>query len=249
MRGLLRIIRPHLGPQFSLENAFYRDLSRQLSFVRDTQALLEALDRLVAGAANSPPNLSLIREHLVQERDSAGGGEAQLVEHLEAIVAPLEAAAARALTWQVPDQGFDTFAAGLSKTYHRARRALKRVHETPTAETLHEWRKRVKYHWHHTLILRRICPRFMKPHRKLAESLGELLGQDHDYAVLREHLSDLSGSTEFLSQKRQLFTEIDEQRTALRTTMVKLGGYLQAETPKQLAARWHAYWQTWRQEA
>ena len=46
MRGLLRLVRPHLSAVYQAENYFYRDLSRKLSFVRDAQALVECVDRL-----------------------------------------------------------------------------------------------------------------------------------------------------------------------------------------------------------
>ncbi len=67
MRGLLRLVRPHLGDQFRSENAFFRDLSRELSFVRDGAALLEALDRLLNHyhAEVQPRAVDRIYAHLV----------------------------------------------------------------------------------------------------------------------------------------------------------------------------------------
>ncbi len=110
--------------------------------------------------------------------------------------------------------------------------------------SFHEWRKRVKYHWHHSLLLRRICPKLMKPHRRLSELLGELLGQDHDYAVLRERLTDLAGGPEIDQQKQTLISLIDRRQTEARIEMAHVGRYLQAERPQALAARWHVYWET-----
>jgi hypothetical protein len=106
----------------------------------------------------------------------------------------------------------------------------------------------VKYHWHHSLLLRRICPKLIKPHRRLAELLGELLGQDHDYAVLRSQLSDWGGQPAMDRELEMLLPLIDRRQTELRVEMAHLGRLLQAEKPRQLAARWQGYWDASRDE-
>jgi CHAD domain-containing protein len=250
-RGLLRLVRPHLDHHFQHENAFFRDISRELSFVRDAQALLEALDRLLNHyrAEIQPHDLNRIYAHLIDARDRVAGGEDLLIEKLEALVQPLEQAMDRASHWEISADGFDAIEGGLIKTYRRARRAMAQAYEYPSTLSFHEWRKRVKYHWHHSLLLRRICPKLLKPHRRLAELLGELLGQDHDYAVLRERLTDLQEGPELDQQKTILISLIDRRQAELRAAMYPLGRYLQAEKPRQLAARWRVYWDTWRDES
>jgi hypothetical protein len=119
---------------------------------------------------------------------------------------------------------------------------MRQAYRFPSTSTFHEWRKSVKYHWHHSLLLRRICPKLIKPHRRLSEELGELLGQDHDYAVLRERLSDLQGGPELDSGREILGMLVDRRQTQLRAEMSHLGCCLLAEKPRQLAARWRAYW-------
>ena len=196
-----------------------------------------------------PRDVELIHADLVSARDSVAGGEEQLVAKLESMVVPLEDAMERASNWEIGEDGFDAIEAGLMKTYRRARRAMALAYEHPSTANFHEWRKRVKYHWHHSLLLRRICPKLMKPHRRQAELLGELLGQDHDYAVLRERLTDLQDGPEMDRQKQVLISLIDRRQTELRVEMSHLGRYLQAEKPRQLAARWRIYWDTWHDEA
>jgi len=251
MRGLLRLVRPHLGSHFAEENIFFRDLSRELSFVRDAQALLEAVDRLVKHyhAIVQPDDVSMVYEYFLDARDRVAGGEEQLVAKLEAMIEPLKEASRRASDWQISADGFDAVEQGLVKTYRRACKAMEMAYQQPSTHNFHDWRKRVKYHWHHSLILRRICPRFMKPHRRLAERLGELLGQDHDYAVLRERMSDIQDGPTLDRQKAMLTQLIERRQAELRVEMAHCGGYLQAERPKQLSARWRVYWQNWRDEA
>ncbi|MCA9150063.1 MAG: CHAD domain-containing protein [Planctomycetales bacterium] len=248
MRGLLRLIRPHLADNFQLENGMYRDLSRQLSHVRDVQALIEALDRLTVhfAAELDASQLSHVRHRLVEARDNAGGGEANLINHLEAIVIPLEEALLRVPAWEIPEREFDAFVDGLCKTYGRGRKAMAAAYNEPSTENFHEWRKRVKYHWHHTLLLRKLSPVFLRPHRDLADHLGELLGQDHDYAVLADRLTEMDGDDEYQRQRDRVSEFIERRQRELRTEMHFVGQYLHAEKPRALAERWRAYWRAWR---
>src|SRR5882724_8492095 len=53
MRGLLRLVRPELvEEEYKRENVFYRDLNRQLSSLRDADALSESLAKLKERFAN-----------------------------------------------------------------------------------------------------------------------------------------------------------------------------------------------------
>ncbi len=250
LRGLLRLVRPQLGDQFRIENVIFRDLSRELSFVRDAQALLEAIDRLLTHYASelTASDVPDLRAHLIAARDRVAGGEEQLVAQLEGMIHPLHQAIDRVVSWELPDLGFETIAPGIGKTYQRARRAMQLAYQNPTPEAFHEWRKRVKYHWHHSLLLRRICPRLLKAHRRLAEQLGEMLGQDHDYAVLRERLAADEGGEAFQQERQLIFDLIEKRQVELRFEMARLGHYLQAETTPHLLERWRVYWQTWRDE-
>ena len=84
-RALLRLVRPCIGSSFHAENVFYRDLSRNLSSLRDAQALLESFDRTVAHFQDQvdPAECTTIREHLLELRDAEASHEDQLVAALE----------------------------------------------------------------------------------------------------------------------------------------------------------------------
>jgi CHAD domain-containing protein len=49
IRGVLRLVREDLGEIYSDENAWFRDTGRELSAVRDAEAMLETLDKLRDG--------------------------------------------------------------------------------------------------------------------------------------------------------------------------------------------------------
>jgi hypothetical protein len=245
LRGLLRLVRPELDAGvFDRENAFFRDLAREFSFIRDANAHLEALERLIAHSVQQTTlgDVHQVHGQLLGTRQQIAGGEAELTERLAALVEPLEQALDRASGWTIANDGFEALAAGLKLTYQRARGAMRIAYRLPSTHNFHQWRKRVKYHWYHALLLERICPRLVKPHARLADDLGELLGQDHDYAGLRERLTDLSGDESLDQEKMRLITLIDARQAELRVQMARLGHFLQAEKPRRLVARWRAYW-------
>lgn len=69
------------------------------------------------------------------------------------------------------------------KTGKRTRRAWKEAEQHPTEETLHDWRKRVKHHYHQSLALHRWLGRKQDRRLHRIRSLGSLLGRCHDLDV------------------------------------------------------------------
>jgi CHAD domain-containing protein len=74
----------------------------------------------------------------------------------------------------------------LKRIYRRGRRALRDADGDPTAENLHELRKRAKDLWHAAQLLRPASPKRTKRLATHAHRLSDLLGNDHDLAVLLE---------------------------------------------------------------
>ena len=58
----------------------------------------------------------------------------------------------------------------------------------PTVENLHQWRKRTKDLWYHLRMLKPMAPAIVGGHADEADELSDLLGDDHDLAILRETL-------------------------------------------------------------
>ena len=76
-RALLRLVHSCIGGTYKAENAFYRDLSRTLSSLRDAQALLESFDRTVEHFRDQVDEneCSTFRDHLLELRDAEAGHE------------------------------------------------------------------------------------------------------------------------------------------------------------------------------
>ncbi|NIS31706.1 MAG: CHAD domain-containing protein, partial [Actinobacteria bacterium] len=101
----------------------------------------------------------------------------------------LGAAQARCAAYPIAHAVRDDFAAiapGIARVYRRGHRAHRRARETRDVHDLHEWRKRVKYLRHQMEALQPLQPTLLGAQATLLDELGELLGIDHDHAVLAE---------------------------------------------------------------
>jgi CHAD domain-containing protein len=247
LRGLIRLVRPEFD-DYRQENAFFRDAARQLAYVRDAQSIIECFDGLVDhfGDQIDRTTFASIREYLADRRRRIADDQVGLNERLDEFLAKMQEARKRVNDWKVHGNGFSAVEGGLRKTYGRGRKALRNAYDDPSTENFHEWRKRVKYHWYHTRLLRRIWGDMMGVHRNAAKELSDLLGDDHNLAIFRDTLlaeSDTFGSE---TDVRAFIESIDRRRAELQAAAHPLGERLFAEKPNRLAGRFHKYWKTWR---
>lgn len=246
LRGLIRLVRS-VFPAYEGENAAFRDAARTLSFVRDAEAKAETYDLVAAAFAGriDRANYGSIRWRLTV-RKNALANDQSLNGRLAAFREEMMAARSRIGHWVVEADGFDAIGGGLAKSYKRARKALSAVEREPTAENVHEWRKRAKYHWYHLRLLRGIWPEVLVPQRDAADALGDLLGDHHDLAVLQETLArepEAFGGAE----RTRAFSELARERQAeLLADAIPLGHRLFAEKPKALRKRLETYWGEWK---
>jgi CHAD domain-containing protein len=174
-------------------------------------------------------------------------GEDDLGQRIAAFCADLEAVRARVPSWPATSEP-DSLARGLKRTYRRAREAMDAAYNDPASERFHDWRKRVKYHRYHLELLAAVWPRQVESRRKEVKALGEMLGDEHDLAVLEATLA--ADRESFSEAGAQLVSELAQRRRAeLRAAMQPLGQRLFAERPKALARRYAAYWQAARSTA
>lgn len=247
LRGLIRLVRPHFD-DYQRENEFFRDAARNLSCVRDAQSILECFDDLIEHFQDQvdQETFAPIREEFAQRRQKITDDKVGLENELDEFLAKMREARPRAAQWKIDDDGFSAVEGGLAKTYRRGRKALRNAHENGGTENFHEWRKRVKYHWYHARLLRRIWPDMLKMWRKATDELSDLLGADHDLAVFRQTLSSDPDRFGRESDRQVLIGLIDRRRAELQATARPLGERVFAEKSKQLVSRFVLYWETWK---
>jgi CHAD domain-containing protein len=235
-RAALRLARAELDPEaFSRENRRYRDLGRDLAGVRDADVLIATLDDIATRSGRDGAFAGL-RQRLEAEREARRAEALHDEEARGAAIGRLREA--REAIADLPLEGQDpaVLIAGLRRTYRDGRRAARAAGETHATEALHDWRKRVKDLWHQCQVLKPLWPARMKTMASQASKLSDLLGEDHDLAVLTE---TAQANEEALTEeeRRVLFREIRRRRRKLQRKADELGETLYSERPRKLAAR------------
>lgn len=248
LRGLIRLVRP-VFDAYADENTRIRDAARELSGARDSDVLIETLDKLVAGQEGSvdEAEVAAVRERLLARRPALepdADPEAQLAGFREEMVAALE----RTRNWSLSAKGYSAIAGGLEKTYRRGRQALPSARTQPSAENIHEWRKRVKYHGYHTRLLTPIWPALMKARVKEASRLGDLLGDHHDLSIFASILAEDFRIVGNPATQEALVRLVLARQNAIEKEAFGVGARLYAERPDALVKSWRACWRVWRKE-
>lgn len=253
IRGLIRLIRPSFEKTYQRENAHLREAARDLADVRDAQSLIEGFDRLVAnrpsGSEGEKP-FAGIRSHLIERRKRIAGGQADVSEVLKSLTTDIRDALERIEGWELKDRGFNAIAGGFEKTYDRAQKAMElAARESATAEDFHEWRKRVKYHWYHCRLLQNLWKPLMKARSEEAKHLAELLGEDHDAALLDQLLEQNGHEFPDQAEVAAFRGMIAKAQKRIRKEAFLLGERLFAGKPKHLSRQFGSWWSTWRDAA
>ena len=166
-----------------------RDAAKDLSALRDAEALLETYARLqvrFAGEVDWRRLVGVRRALVARRRELAGDGT--LPERIAAFGEELRAVRGRLPSWKLADLQFGDLAPGFERAYRRGRKAMRAIEAAPCDERFHEWRKRAKDHRYHLELLRDLWPAQVKARRAEVRALGDLLGDEHDLSVLRATL-------------------------------------------------------------
>lgn len=247
LRGLIRLVRPALGPAYGAANESFRDAGRELSGLRDAHAMLATFDELVAGTADRRPGggVGAVRAGLVALADeaTAAGDWSARVEGVADLLRVGRRHLGRA---DLDADGWAAVGPGLRKTYKAGRRARAGAaggDADPAA--MHEWRKRAKDAWYHVRLLGDAAPSVLDPLEDRFHDLSDALGDAHDLDVIAERLRtepDRFGGTARVESACEL---AGGRRATLERRAVALGARLYAEKPARYADRLGAYWDAW----
>ena len=251
LRALVRLVRRDLGDEgYALENQCYRDAGQRLSELRDATVLVETLDRLVESLGEDVPKSRFVRVRswLVERRDRVYGQADSIDRAVQEVIAEFAPARERLEHWNLQRQGWGGIRVGVQRIYARGQRDFAGAYALPSDEAFHDWRKQVKYLWYHTQILGNIWPSVMQALAEELDQLGELLGQDHDLAVLRTTvLAEFprAGTTATL---RSLERRIGEVRARKQARARLLAERIYLERPREFTRRLGGYWRVWQVE-
>ena len=251
LRALVRLVRRDLGDEmYALENQCYRDAGQRLSGLRDATVLVETLDRLVESLGKNVPQsrFARVRTWLVECRDRAYSQADSSDLAVQEVIAELAQARERLEHWHLQYRGWGGIRVGVQRIYARGRRDFAAAYALPSDEAFHDWRKQVKYLWYHTQILENIWPPVMQALAEELDQLGELLGLDHDLAVLHTTIRTEFPRAGATATLRALERRIDEVRSRMQARARLLAERIYLERPREFTRRLRGYWRVWQAE-
>jgi CHAD domain-containing protein len=244
LRSLLVLIRPGLPePVFLDLTERLRTLARGLAPARDADALLDAIDKL-AGASEDNHDAAAIRAlraWLHKRRHAAGRNlETSTASHAMRGLFALRPAMANLAVYP---NTFEPVALGLRESYRSGRKAFAKAFATGRDEDFHEWRKTLQHHWRHMQLLTPCWPSELSARVESARSLSQVLGDDHDIALLRQLVSAPTMSFASPEDTAAFLKRCRSRHKALRREAEARGARLFAERSRPFAERIEAYWQ------
>lgn len=251
VRAVLRLARGGIDRRvYDRENVRLRDAGRPLSEVRDAGVLVQALDRLVERLGDPAvlPATAAVRAALLEHKQEVCRRVLDEEDAPARVVAAVRGVRKRLKDWDLDEDGWPALEGGLRWIYGRGHQALREAADRPSAEALHEWRKRVKDLWHASEILQPVRPAFTEGLAEQAHRLADALGDDHDLAVLREVLTDPARGIGDRAAAGPILTAIDDRRAEIQRDAFEWGQQVYSDRPKVFVQRLRAYWLAWRSE-
>jgi CHAD domain-containing protein len=131
------------------------------------------------------------------------------------------------------------------RVYRSGRDAFAKARKEPTPERLHEWRKQTKYLWHQLQVLEPIWPARLATLAERAHQLSDLLGEDHDLAVLRQWLRRRRARGETQAH-RAIEKLIERRRGRVQAKARSLGVKVYGDRPRAFVECLGRHWHEWR---
>ncbi len=249
LRALLRLIRFAAGKELvKLEEAQLREAALRLAEARDSAVLLMTMDKLRDFYGEEMPAAiyQLIHAQLdaqyqqLRQRDQVDQGK------FAPIVTQVAKSKVRIPTLSMPKNDFAPIAKGARRTYNRARKFAQRLSlDNDPDEAFHEWRKYVKYHYYQLEFLEQTCqPRINARVEKL-KALSDLLGDDHDLAVLEDRIAASPHKFGGETTVHLMRSLIDARKRELKRLALQGGKPLFVQPPDDFAHYLTHCWQIW----
>lgn len=232
IRSLLRAARSGLGEKvYRRENAAFRDMARTLAPLRDATVLSEGWELLKSGTeiADRPFKSYLTRLlHRNREQALRSLEDPALIPDL---LASFEKTRQRFAAVELKNFDVQELCSNILWIYRRGQKAYHCVLDKPCDKNFHEWRKQIKYHWHHVEICAQILAKESEFDCALLSKLSGLLGDNHDLAMLKEFLAaapeKMPGMTDrsikHLSPPSSYRREIRLRRIMFRSQAIAIG--------------------------
>ena len=243
LRSLLLLARPGI-PEPVFLNLYDKlaAIARGLAAARDAQALTDAVDKLARETESGPGDgpIQSLRGWL-QKRRHAAERNLEASAASEAMRGLLELRPRFAGLAVYPDD-FHPLAEGLKRCYREARQAFRHSLASDSTEDVHQWRKGVQHHWRQMQLLAACWPSELTARVDASRTLSQLLGDDHDIALLTQLVSTPTMTFGKPEEIAAFLKRCRKRHKALRKEARAKAEILFVEKPGPFANRIAAYW-------
>jgi CHAD domain-containing protein len=268
-RALLRLVRPGLGEQqYRKSNDRLRDIARMLSAARDRDVVRAHLARMIqaessdakskpsgakakpliakaarrlSAALEQPPD-SISPDNGAQTREPTRNTAAALVE--------IEAVRGALAELDLHPTSFEAVVAGLAKSHRSGCKALARALSNPDEEEpLHDLRKAAQAYWRQMILIQQSWPESCLARAAAAKEVADLLGQDHDIALLESVLAGPEAQGLTAAERGALTRYCAARHAELRSAALPKAQRLFSERSERLGERIRYLWEVSRKAA
>jgi hypothetical protein len=232
VRTLLRVLKPEFGERAIAARRGVAATARLLATARDADVAAASARVMAATTADRDDDIGFDR--VVRDLDREAAAAHRERTPLGEVKRRLASVAATVEAFGDDFDGTRLFDAALRRTYQRGRRAMQQAETSLATPDLHRWRMEVKKLWHLVQVGRRRLPRRSRHLASRLDRLGELLGLDHDHAVLAEKLALSPAGDPALMQQ---LSAIAERRRALEGEAFTVGARVYRRNARRFARR------------
>lgn len=244
MRALLRLVRPALREHaFEKENAHLREIAAILSSERDRHVLLETINQLESTSGSAAKGAGQTLREILQ---TANGGDTPNVDAAatQRALERLALAKNRFSQLKIMGSGFEAIGPGLEASYRRGRRTFRAAYAEGSDDSFHEWRKWVQQHWRHMMLLSNAWPDYFAARVAESRGLSQILGDDHDLALLKAYIRAKSIGRIGSAQADIVEKLARRRQKQLRAAAQPMGARLYAGGARGLQRRMAQYWKS-----
>jgi CHAD domain-containing protein len=262
LRALMLLLEDEIGSRRAKrEREMLRDAAKRLAGVRDAEVMVKTLDGLIDRQGRKfgrKRGVIELREHLERERRAARAQAARDGAAHERVTEELRELRADVQRWRLSERPVRRLTRpGLEHIYRAGRNGYARVRAgRRNARAMHRWRKHVKDLRYALEALDVQDPpddrgdsppskRGKRAGRRIAgvaeraDTLGELLGEEHDLVVLAGRIRAHKPLRRRRRVRKQLLRAIARRRAQLRKRALRKGKGLYERKPKRFVRRVH----------
>jgi CHAD domain-containing protein len=241
IRGLFRLVKSGIKDDFESVDTLARDAAARFSGLRDADMVSEALNQLRKTQIDSMPEdeLTTIQHELVHSIKNVENGHRFAQQQVDAFLADMDELVLRITSLRFRKSLARRMQSEFTKSYARALHAMTETFRMPADENLHRWRKYVKQHEYQLRFLKNYWNGKLDSRLVRLVRLAELLGDDHDLAVIQQRLMEKAKREETCGHNavNAVSQVIPNRRAKLQGRSKRLGKRLFRKRPSQFVKR------------